>query len=115
MKEIRMSSRSRGDDSDRVATSGDGSFQPGRTWTFISHHAQVLLAVAEDPELRVTDIATAAGITQRSAYRILADRTTAMRSPGTYRSATARSKPRRWPTCFGSQLGGNKRSDDDPC
>jgi DNA-binding transcriptional ArsR family regulator len=56
-----------------VVPTGHDSFWPGRTWTFITNHAQVLLAVAQDPELRVAEIADAAGITQRSAYRILAD------------------------------------------
>ena len=46
---------------------------PWRTWTFITNHAHVLLAVAQDPELRVAEIAAAAGITERSAYRILSD------------------------------------------
>jgi sugar-specific transcriptional regulator TrmB len=44
-----------------------------RSWTFITNHAQVLLAVARDPEATVTELARAAGITERSAYRILAD------------------------------------------
>jgi DNA-binding IclR family transcriptional regulator len=51
----------------------DGSFEPGRPWSFITHHAQVMLAVGENPERRVAEIAEAAGITRRSAYRILAD------------------------------------------
>jgi DNA-binding transcriptional ArsR family regulator len=46
---------------------------PQRHWTFITNHAQVLLAVAQNPDLRVTDIAAAAGITERYAYRILRD------------------------------------------
>ena len=44
-----------------------------RSWTFITNHAQVLLAVARDPAATVTQIASAAEITERSAYRILAD------------------------------------------
>jgi hypothetical protein len=44
-----------------------------RSWTFITSHAQVLLAVARDPALRVEEIAKAARISERSAYRILAD------------------------------------------
>jgi DNA-binding transcriptional ArsR family regulator len=44
-----------------------------RSWTFITSHAQVLLAVARDPSLRVEEIAKAAQISERSAYRILAD------------------------------------------
>jgi DNA-binding transcriptional ArsR family regulator len=46
---------------------------PPRRWTFITNHAQVLLAVAQRPDLRVRQIAAAAGITERYAYRILRD------------------------------------------
>lgn len=44
-----------------------------RSWTFITNHAQVLLAVARDPAATVAELAAAAEITERSAYRILAD------------------------------------------
>jgi MarR family len=44
-----------------------------RSWTFITSHAQVLLAVARDPAATVAQLAAAAKITERSAYRILAD------------------------------------------
>jgi DNA-binding transcriptional ArsR family regulator len=46
---------------------------PMRGWTFITPHAQVLLAVAADPDLRVKEIAEAADITERYAYRVLSD------------------------------------------
>jgi DNA-binding MarR family transcriptional regulator len=44
-----------------------------RSWTFITNHAQVLLAVARDPEATVAQLAAAAEITERSAYRIISD------------------------------------------
>jgi DNA-binding transcriptional ArsR family regulator len=44
-----------------------------RSWTFITNHAQVLLAVARDPSATVAQLAAVAEITERSAYRILAD------------------------------------------
>jgi DNA-binding transcriptional ArsR family regulator len=44
-----------------------------RSWTFITNHAQVLLAVARDPAATVAQLAAAAQITERSAYRILSD------------------------------------------
>jgi DNA-binding transcriptional ArsR family regulator len=44
-----------------------------RSWTFITNHAQVLLALARDPAATVAQLAAAAKITERSAYRILAD------------------------------------------
>jgi predicted DNA-binding transcriptional regulator YafY len=46
---------------------------PTRRWTFITKHAQVLLAVAADPDLRVREIAQATEITERYAYRVLSD------------------------------------------
>src|SRR5439155_6783669 len=39
-----------------------------RSWKFVTHHAQVLLAVANEPELPVQEIARAVEITERSAY-----------------------------------------------
>jgi DNA-binding transcriptional ArsR family regulator len=44
-----------------------------RSWTFITNHAQILLALARDPAATVAELAAAAEITERSAYRILAD------------------------------------------
>jgi DNA-binding IclR family transcriptional regulator len=44
-----------------------------KTWAFITHHAQVLLAVARDPSVRVNEIADAIGVTERYAYRLLND------------------------------------------
>src|SRR6266571_2421001 len=46
---------------------------PARSWTFITNHAQVLLVVARNPDLRVRQIAEATGITERYAYRVLSD------------------------------------------
>jgi DNA-binding MarR family transcriptional regulator len=45
----------------------------GHGWQFVTNHTQVLLCVADDPELRIRDIADAVGITVGSAQRILAD------------------------------------------
>lgn len=44
-----------------------------QSWTFLTNHAHVLLAVARDPDIRVHDIAQAAGITDRAALLILQD------------------------------------------
>ncbi len=44
-----------------------------RGWTFLTNHAQVLLAIAQNPDLRVREIAGATGITERYAYRVLGD------------------------------------------
>jgi DNA-binding MarR family transcriptional regulator len=40
-------------------------------WDFLTNHAHVLMCVAHDPGIRLRDIATAVGITERAAHRIL--------------------------------------------
>ncbi len=40
-------------------------------WTFLTNHAHVLLSIANDPELRLRDIAETVGITERAAQRIV--------------------------------------------
>jgi predicted ArsR family transcriptional regulator len=42
-------------------------------WTFLTNHAHVLLCVSGDPSIRVRDIASRVGITERAALRILHD------------------------------------------
>jgi DNA-binding IclR family transcriptional regulator len=44
-----------------------------KNWTFLSNHAQVLLWLAREPDLRVTDLAKQVGISERATYGILAD------------------------------------------
>jgi len=41
------------------------------TWTFLSNHSHVIICLARDPEVRIRDIATAVGITERAVNRIL--------------------------------------------
>ncbi|UZN03451.1 helix-turn-helix transcriptional regulator [Cellulomonas sp. S1-8] len=43
------------------------------SWTFLTNHAHVLLAVARDPDLRVADIAGYVGITPRATLLVLHD------------------------------------------
>jgi DNA-binding MarR family transcriptional regulator len=50
-----------------------GGPSSSRGWTFITNHAQVLLSVAQKPDVRVREIAAAADITERHAYRMLRD------------------------------------------
>ena len=45
--------------------------RPG--WTFLSNHAHVLLLIAKEPEIRLRDVATQVGITERAVQRIVAD------------------------------------------
>ncbi|GII34504.1 helix-turn-helix transcriptional regulator [Planotetraspora mira] len=43
------------------------------SWTFLTHHARVLLEIARDPEARLRDIANAIGITERAVQNIVND------------------------------------------
>jgi DNA-binding IclR family transcriptional regulator len=43
------------------------------TWTFLTNHAQVLLCLAETPDIRLRDVAERVGITERATQRILAE------------------------------------------
>ena len=47
------------------------------SWTFLTHHARVLLLVAHDPGVRLRDIAASLNITERSAFGIITDLTEA--------------------------------------
>jgi DNA-binding IclR family transcriptional regulator len=42
-------------------------------WTFLTNHAQVLLCLAETPDIRLRDVAQRVGITERATQRILAE------------------------------------------
>jgi hypothetical protein len=42
-------------------------------WDFLTNHAHVLLCVAEDPGIRLRDIAAAVGITERGAHKVLSE------------------------------------------
>ena len=55
---------------DDVGALGGSAVRP---WAFITKHGQVLLTVARDPEATVAEVARVTGITERSAYRMLAD------------------------------------------
>ncbi|SOC52205.1 MarR family protein [Blastococcus aggregatus] len=44
-----------------------------RSWTFLTNHAHVLLAVARSPDARVAEIAAEVGVTTRAALSILRD------------------------------------------
>ena len=44
-----------------------------RSWTFLTNHAQVLLCLADEPEIRLRDVAERVGITERATQRILAE------------------------------------------
>jgi len=49
------------------------SSEANGTWTFVTNHTRVLLCLAENPDLRLRDVANVIGITERAAQRIVAD------------------------------------------
>lgn len=42
-------------------------------WTFLSNHSHVIICLARDPEIRLRDVATMVGITERAVIRIVTD------------------------------------------
>jgi len=51
----------------------DGVAEPHAGWTFLTNHARVLAAVAEDDTTRIRDIAARCRLTERAVQRIIAD------------------------------------------
>ena len=43
------------------------------SWSFLTNHARVLLCIARDPGVRLREIATSVGLTERRAYGIVTD------------------------------------------
>jgi uncharacterized membrane protein len=43
------------------------------TWMFLTNHAHVLALIAQNPEIRLRDVAEQVGITERAVQRIVAD------------------------------------------
>jgi DNA-binding transcriptional ArsR family regulator len=48
-----------------------------REWSFLTNHARVLICIADDPGMRLRDIAEALGVTERTAFGIVTDLTEA--------------------------------------
>lgn len=44
-----------------------------RGWTFVTNHARVLAAIADDPNARIRDIAAHCRLTERAVQRIISD------------------------------------------
>jgi MarR family len=42
-------------------------------WAFLTNHARALLCIAQDPGVRLRDIAASLGVTERSAYGIVTE------------------------------------------
>jgi predicted transcriptional regulator len=49
------------------------SEQQHRSWTFLTNHAQVLLCIAQNSDIRLRDVAQRVGITERAAQKIVMD------------------------------------------
>jgi DNA-binding IclR family transcriptional regulator len=47
--------------------------QEDSSWTFLTNHAQVLLGIAQNPDVRLRDLAQHVGITERATQRIVVD------------------------------------------
>jgi DNA-binding MarR family transcriptional regulator len=43
------------------------------SWTFLTNHAHVLLAIAAEPDILLREIAQRVGITERATHRIVAE------------------------------------------
>ena len=51
-----------------------GTGAAGRaSWTFLTNHTHVLVCIANDPGVRLRDVADQVGITERAAQSIIAD------------------------------------------
>lgn len=43
------------------------------TWTFLTNHGHVLVCIAQNPDIRISEIADLVGIGERAAHRIVSD------------------------------------------
>lgn len=50
-----------------------GATEPHAGWTFITNHARVLAAIAENQSARVRDIAAHCRLTERAVQKIISD------------------------------------------
>lgn len=57
-----------------MASGGSKRLEPRAlesSWTFLTNHAHVLICLAQDPAMRIQDLAESVGITYRAVQRIL--------------------------------------------
>jgi predicted ArsR family transcriptional regulator len=81
-----------------------------KSWHFLTSHAQVLLCIERDPDVRLRDIAETVGITERAAQRIVSDLVdagyaTRERDGRRNRYALDRSLRMRHPSQFSHEIG----------
>ncbi|MGF1665196.1 MAG: helix-turn-helix transcriptional regulator [Acidimicrobiia bacterium] len=43
------------------------------SWTFFTNHAHVFFCISQDPDIRIREVATTVGITERATQRIVAE------------------------------------------
>jgi hypothetical protein len=72
---IRVTPSTTGHPADRAQPHEAGAHAAGApgSWTFLSNHAHVLICIARDPSIRLRDVASQVGITERAAQRIVSD------------------------------------------
>ncbi|MFJ1967724.1 helix-turn-helix transcriptional regulator [Streptomyces sp. NPDC087903] len=51
----------------------DGVLEPHNGWTFVTNHARVLAAIADDQSARIRDIAARCRLTERAVQKIISD------------------------------------------
>ncbi len=56
-----------------AATSGVGTQRADAGWTFLTNHGHVLVCIAQDPDVLLSEIAERVGIRERAAHRIVTE------------------------------------------
>lgn len=56
-----------------AAASGTAATRPAHSWTLLTSHGRVLLLIAQQPDIRLRDVAERALITERAASGIVRD------------------------------------------
>lgn len=57
----------------RAVPTDPSSLDDGRHWTLLTNHGRLLLLIAQQPDIRIRDLADAAGVTERTAQGIVTD------------------------------------------
>jgi predicted transcriptional regulator len=56
-----------------MASTSPTSTDDDRHWTLLTNHGRLLLLIAQEPDVRIRDLAAAAGVTERTAQAIVTD------------------------------------------
>jgi hypothetical protein len=57
----------------KIVNQGEAATDGRSTWAFLSNHGYVLLCIARDPRIRISEISDKVGIGERAAQKIVAD------------------------------------------